>query len=74
MAMAADNPTVFSTFFRQGIWRTRKVQKRSDTVERDHEEVCARREIVNRMMCENAMCVSSEHGIQAMMSMYPREF
>ncbi len=37
-------------------------------------EECARRDFMNRVMCENAGAIEGEHGMQAMMSMYPQHF
>ncbi|SMX24879.1 hypothetical protein [Boseongicola aestuarii] len=72
MAMAPDFPALFS--FSGVFSRRRPVAKVETMSDEDRDAVCARRDFLNRMMCENASAVQSEHGMQAMMSMYPREF
>ena len=72
MAMAPDFPNFFSF---AGLFSARSGG--SDVAETNSEDraaVCARRVFLNRCMCENASAVQNEHGMQAMMSMYPREF
>lgn len=72
MAMAPDFPTLFSF---SGLFpRRRPTAKVDGDVQGDREAVCARRDFLNRVMCENAGMVQGEHGMQAMMSVYPREF
>jgi len=58
-----------------GLFAKRGSRELSHDVVRldDREATCARRESLNRIMCENAGAVEGEHGMQAMMSMYPRE-
>ena len=69
MAMAPDFPALFSFSARRD--RGAPVEQ---SLEADREAVCARREFLNRVMCENASAIEGEHGMQAMMSMYPRQF
>ena len=72
MAMAPDFPALFSI---SGFFSRRRPVTKIDAVrDADRDAVCARRDFLNRVMCENASAVQSEHGMQAMMSMYPREF
>lgn len=71
MAMAPDFPALF-TF--SGVFSRRAPKAKVETPHDDREAVCARRDFLNRVMCENAQAVQGEHGMQAMMSMYPREF
>lgn len=72
MAMAPDFPTLFSF---SGMFSFRRPSTKVETVaEDDKAAICARRDFLNRVMYENAVAVQGEHGMQAMMSMYPREF
>ncbi|MBT8413686.1 MAG: hypothetical protein KJO30_05090 [Boseongicola sp.] len=71
MAMAPDFPSLFSF---SGVFLRRRPVAKAETADDDREAVCARRDFLNRVMCENAGAVQGEHGMQAMMSMYPREF
>ncbi|MBT8460034.1 MAG: hypothetical protein HKP37_11310 [Boseongicola sp.] len=71
MAMAPASPMLFS--FSHVFSRQRAVTNPEATQVEDREAVCARRDFLNRLMCENAQAVQGEHGVQAMMSMYPRE-
>ena len=71
MAMAPDFPALFSF---SGLFQRRSAPKVETTPDEDREAVCARRDFLNRVMCENASAVQSEHGMQAMKSMYPRAF
>ncbi len=72
MAMAPDFPALIS--FSGMFLRFRPAAKGEAVTDEDRDAVCARRELLNRVMCENACAVQGEHGMQAMMSMYPREF
>lgn len=72
MAMAPDFPNLFSF---GGVFSRRRLAPKVKST--DHQTVtatCARREFLNRVMCENAGAIEGEFGMQAMMSMYPREF
>lgn len=71
MAMAPDFPALFSF---SGLFQRRAALNAETMLDEDREAVCARRDFLNRVMCENAGAVQGEHGMQAMMSMYPREF
>lgn len=72
MAMAPDFPALFSF---SGMFSRRSPLTSGDSFsEEDRAATCARRDFLNRVMCENAHAVQGEHGMQAMMSMYPREF
>ena len=72
MAMAPDFPALFSF---SGMFSRRSAAVNPEkTPDKDRDAVCARRDFLNRVMCENAGAVQGEHGMQAMMSMYPREF
>jgi len=72
MVMAPDFPTFFS--FAGVFSRRRSAPKGEGTDHQTVEATCGRREFLNRVMCENAGAIESEFGMQAMMSMYPREF
>ena len=72
MSMAPDFPTLVSL----SGWFSRRDRGApvEQSLEADREVVCARREFLNRVMCENASAIEGEHGMQAIMSMYPRQF
>lgn len=72
MAMAPDFPSLFS--FTGMLSSRRPVAKVETSSNEDREAVCARRDFLSRVICENAGAVQSEHGMQAMMLMYPRDF
>lgn len=44
------------------------------TSESERQAICARRAFMNEKMCEAAVAVEGEFGMQAMMSVYPKHF
>ena len=71
-AMATNLPT-FRYSFRDWFRAKRTVRPEVQS-EEDRAAICARREVLNRALSENAGAIESEFGMQAMMSMHPRQF
>lgn len=74
MTLFADVPAPFS-------WRALlpsrsvRVERRAVEISDDEREaICARRAFLNEKMCETAGAIEGEFGMQAMMSVYPKQF
>ena len=74
MTLFADVPVPFSWRALLPMRSTRVESSANVLSDEEREASCARRAFLNEKMCETAGAIEGEFGIQAMMSVYPKQF